>query len=127
MAKNIIFEPTGTLSVPVPDGTESGEAFILWGILPAVALTDKNEGDNITGNATVAVAPSWVADLPVKGEDGAGNAAVSIGELLFIDTDGELNVDLTNGTPFGIAMEAVSSGATDTIRVYLLPATYVPA
>lgn len=127
MATNEVFEPVGKLSVPVPEGTSSGDALLVLGIVPAVALTDEGAGGNAALHATVAINPAWVFDIPVTGEDGAGNAAVSVGELLFVDTDDEVNVDLTNGTPFGIALEAVDSGATATIRVLLLPATYVPA
>jgi hypothetical protein len=122
MATNLIFEPVGKLSVPVPDGTVSGDALIVLGTVPAVALTDKGAGGNAATDATVAINPAWVVDIPVKGEDGAGNAAISVGEQVWVDTDGEINVDLTNGTLFGIALEAVASGATTTIRVLLLPA-----
>jgi hypothetical protein len=121
MARNIVFEPTGTLSLPVPDATPAGTPLMIFGVIPAVTLTAEGEGGNAALHATCAISPSYVVDLPVKGEDGAGNAAVSIGELVVIDTDGEVNVDITNGTDYGIALEAVSSGATSTIRVLLLP------
>lgn len=122
MATNEVFEPVGKLSLPVPDGTEAGDALLVFDLIPAVALTDEGAGGNADDHATCAINPAWVFDIPVKGEDGAGNAAVSVGEVVYVDTDGEINVDLTNGTVFGIALEAVSSGATTTIRVLLLPA-----
>lgn len=122
MATNEIFEPVGKLSLPVPTDTAAGTALMVFGVIPAVTLTAEGEGGNPADHATCAIDPAWVFDLPVKGEDGAGNAAVSIGELVVIDTDGEVNVDITNGTDFGLALEAVASGATDTIRVLLLPA-----
>ena len=121
MATNEIFEPVGKLSLPVPDSTAAGTALIIFGVVPAVTITAEGEGGNAALHATCAIDPAWVFDLPVKGEDGAGNAAVSIGELVVVDTDGEVNVDITNGTDFGIALEAVASGATSTIRVLLLP------
>lgn len=121
MATNEVFEPVGKLSLPVPENTLPGVALMIFGVIPAVTLTGEGEGGNAALHATCAISPSWVFDLPVKGEDGAGNAAVSIGELVAIDTDGEVNVDITNGTDFGLALEAVASGATSTIRVLVLP------
>lgn len=122
MARNIVFDPVGTLSLPVPENTLPGVALVIFGLIPAVTLTGEGEGGNAALHATCAINPAYVVDLAVKGEDGAGNAAVSIGETVYVDTDGEVNVDLTNGTAYGIALEAVSSGATTTIRVFLLPA-----
>lgn len=121
MAKNIVFEPVGTLSLPVPSGTVSGQALVIFGLIPAVALTDRGEGGNASTHATCAITPSYVVELDVKGEDGSGNAAVSEGELVVVDTDGEVNVDITNGADFGIALSAVDSGATTKTRVLLLP------
>lgn len=121
MATNEIFEPVGKLVLPVPENTLPGVALMIFGLIPAVTLTGEGEGGNAALHATCAISPSWVFDLPVKGEDGAGNAAVSIGELVVVDTDGEVNVDITNGGDFGIALEAVASGATSTVRVLLLP------
>ncbi len=121
MATNEIFEPVGKLVLPVATDTPAGTALVVFGLIPAVTLTAEGEGGNAAGYATCAIAPAWVFDLPVKGEDGSGNAAVSVGELVVVDTDGEVNVDITNGGDLGIALEAVASGATTTVRVLLLP------
>lgn len=122
MATNEVFPPTGTLSLPVPDGTESGDPVLVFDLIPGVALTDEGAGGNADDHATVAIAPSWVFEIAVKGEDDAGNAAVAVGAVVHRDSDGEFNIDATNGVPFGFALEAVQSGATTTIRVLLLPA-----
>ena len=56
--------------------------------------------------------------MSVTGADGSGDAAVSVGAVIY-DDSGTLNVDSTNGTEFGVALEAVASGATATINVRL--------
>lgn len=112
MATNRVKETGNRLSLPVPDGTVSGDPLVI-GDLPCVAVVDKSEWT--TGDASVQTDGTFL--LAVKGEDGSGNAAVSVGEAVYIDTDGELNVDLTNGKKFGYALEAVNSGATATIEV----------
>lgn len=119
MATNEIFEPVGTLSLPVPNGTVSGQPLVLFGRIPCVALTDDGGGGNPDNYATVALNPAWVFDISVKGENDIGSAAVAVGDAVYRDTDAEFNVDAANGTLFGIALETVSSGATSTIRVLL--------
>jgi hypothetical protein len=127
MAATEVFRPdSGTLTLPVADATAAGTPVVVFGLIPAVTLTAEGEGGNAALHATCAINPAWVHDLPVKGEDGAGAAAIAIGDPLYVDTDGELNADATNGTQHSIALEAVASGATSTIRVFLLPAS-VPA
>jgi hypothetical protein len=121
MARNQVFDPTGTLSLPVPDGTESGDPLMVFDKIPAVALTDRGAGGNASTHATCAISPSWVFDLPVKGEDDAGNATLDAGDVVAEDSDGEFNGDVANGRPYGIALEAVPSGTTTTIRTLLLP------
>lgn len=121
MATNEVFSPTGTLSLPVPNGTASGDPLVLFGRIPCVALTDEGEGGNADNYATVALNPAWVFDISVKGENDLGDAGIAVGDAVYRDSDGEFNVDAVNGTLFGIALEVVTSGATDTIRVLLAP------
>lgn len=119
MATNQVFEPVGSLGdMPVADGTSSGDALLLFGEIPAVALTDEGDGGNADNHATVAIAPLWVFDIPVAGADGAGNAAVAIGDRVYVD-GAAVNADVANGDFYGWALEAVASGATTTIRVLL--------
>jgi len=57
-----------------------------------------------------------VANLPVLGADGAGSAAIAVGDRVFIDGL-ILNADDTNGIAFGTALDAVGSGLTVNIAV----------
>lgn len=118
MATNEVFEPVGKLSLPVPDGTASGDPVLIFDEIPAVALTDEGDGGNGDNVATVALNPKWVFDLAVTGADGVGNAAIAAGDRVYVD-GAQVNADVTNGTFYGWALEAVASGATTTIRVLL--------
>ena len=96
---------------PIVSGTP-----VLLGPIPGVALTDEDDDGDVT------VQFGGVYDFPVKGADGAGNAAVAVGDAVYYDagaTPDELNADDTNGALFGYALEAVASGATTTVRVKL--------
>lgn len=112
MATNRVRETGNRLSLPVPDGTESGDPLVI-GELPCVAVTD---ADAWTEGAA-SVQTDGTFRFPVKGEGPGGNEAVSVGEIVYIDTDGEMNTDETNGKRFGYALEAVDSGATAEIEV----------
>lgn len=112
MATNRVREHATRLSLPVPSGTESGDALVI-GALPCVAVTDRDT--DTAGSASVQTDGSW--SFPVHGEDGAGNAAIALGAILYIDTDGEINADVTNGKRFGYALEALASGETRDIEV----------
>ncbi|MFI7691779.1 capsid cement protein [Nonomuraea sp. NPDC049655] len=95
-----------------PATPSSGDP-VLVGQLPGVALTDEN------ADGTTTVKFNGVYDFPVKGET-TTNAAIAVGDILYYDaaaTPHKLNKDNTNGVRFGYALEAVSSGATNTIRV----------
>lgn len=118
MSTNEVFEPVGKLSLPVPDGTESGDFVLVFGEIPGVAETDEGDGGNADNHATVAINPKWVFDIAVVGADGAGNAAIDIGDRVYVD-GAVINADVTNGDFYGWALEAVASGATTTIRVLL--------
>ncbi len=49
----------------------------------------------------------------IKGEDAAGNSAVAYGDIVYVDSDGELNKDSINGTPVGMYLGAtISSGSS---------------
>lgn len=110
MATNRVREKATRLYLPVPVGTESGDPLVL-GALPCVAVTDRDAD----GNASVQTDGSFT--FPVVGEGSAGDAAIGVGDIVYIDTDGELNADSTNGDRFGYALEPVDSGATTDIEV----------
>ncbi|KAA3644552.1 MAG: hypothetical protein DWQ07_14125 [Chloroflexi bacterium] len=82
-----------------------------------VALNDEDSD----GNTVIDFGPK-VWDLSVKAENDAGNSAVAIGDALYyVDAD----IDDGSGTLskkdsgyfYGWALEAISSGQTDTIKV----------
>ncbi len=118
MATNEVFEPVGKLSLPVPDGTASGDPILIFDEIPAVALTDEGDGGNADNIASVAINPMWVFDIAVLGANNGGNVAVAVGDRVYVD-GAVINKDVTNGTFYGWALEAVASGATTTIRVLL--------
>lgn len=92
---------------------------VLVGQIPGVALTDEGGGGNVATDTTVA--RQGVFDLSVKAENNAGNVAVAVGDILYYDAAAtvKINKDNTNGVRFGYALEAITSGSTDTIRVLL--------
>lgn len=110
MATNYIQEGK-TLKLGVTASAESGAADLV-GDLAVVLLEDADDSDE----AVCAI--EGVFDLSVTGENNSGNAAISVGDKIYYD-GGTLNVDAIGGTFFGHALEAVSSGATDTIKVRL--------
>jgi predicted RecA/RadA family phage recombinase len=82
---------------------------VRYGKLTGVALTAEGAGGNASTETSVFV--------------GAGNSAVAAGDKLYYDDAGTpvINKDVTNGVFFGIALGAVTSGATATIEVLHLP------
>ena len=110
MASNMIKDEGKTLSLAISGA--SADDPVVKGQIPGVALTD-TDGD---GNVTVQL--RGVFDLSVKGVDGSGNAAVAIGDIIYF-TSGDtpkLNKK-TTGVRYGYALEAITSGSTDTIKV----------
>lgn len=116
MANNILFPGHSVnLPLPVPVGTESGDLVEIVD-LHGVALTDRDAD----GNATLKCPFAYVADLPVHAANNAGNSAVAIGDKLYYDaaeTPDEINKDGTNGKACGYALETITAGETDTIKV----------
>ncbi len=72
-------------------------------------------------DGTTVVLTRGVVDVSVKAVDGSGNAAVAVGDkLYYTDADTPPLSKKTSGARlFGHALEAVTSGATDTINVRL--------
>ena len=116
MAKNIIMETARTLSVTPTDGGAQSGAPGLFGDLPFVALTDIAKGGNPAGKCTAQF--SGVADLSVKGVNAGGNSAVAEGDVLYyVAADTPKLSKKVAGVRYGVALAAVTSGATATIRV----------
>jgi predicted RecA/RadA family phage recombinase len=95
------------------DPVGSGDP-VCVGQLPGVALTD---GDGALGTGEATVQFDGVFRLAVHGETAAGTAAIAVGDIVYLDTDGEVNIDDTNGIRYGYALEAVGDDATTTIKV----------
>lgn len=115
MATNIVFEDGNELSLTATDPATpvSGDP-VLIGQLPAVAVTDER------ADGTTSVKTNGVARLSVKGIDGGGNSAVAAGDLIYyVAADTPKLSKKNSGVRFGYALEAVTSGATATIRVKL--------
>lgn len=97
-------------------GAKLSGAILLISQMPVWLLEDTDSGNDATCEI---IGCMRVVNAAVHGEDAAGNAAIAIGNKLYIDTDGELNKDATNGVLFGYALAAVSSGATTNIDIAL--------
>lgn len=111
MATNEVFEKADTLYEAVPSGTLSGDPVVV-GQIPGVALIDRDAD----GKATITRRGAHL--LSVKGIDGGGNSAVAVGDILYhTQADTPKLSKKATGVRFGYADEAVTSGATATIRV----------
>lgn len=123
MATNIVYDPGYELSVVCSDpATPASGDPVRYGQLTGLALTDEGEGGNETTKTTVNFGP-FVADLSVKAVDANGNSAVAVGDALwYVDADTPKLSKKASGYFFGFAMEAISSGQTDTINVLHVPA-----
>jgi len=98
---------------PVNDPTFSNDG-------DAVSFGEAGIGVRVGVDATVntehvPVQTRGVFNLAVTGDDGAP-AAIAIGGIVFIGAAGALSSD-TAGIRFGIALDAVASGATTNIAV----------
>ena len=108
------------LAVPVTNPTTpaSGDP-VRFGNITGVALTAKGDGGNAAADTTVDFSPA-VYDLSVKAVNDSGNSAVAVGDKLYYDaaeTPDEINKDSTAGKAFGYALETITAGASDTIKV----------
>ncbi|MCV2395929.1 DUF2190 family protein [Actinotalea sp. M2MS4P-6] len=113
MATNVIYEYGRRLAVPCtfPATPASGDP-VIFGDLPGVAI-----GAEDTDGKTV-VQFEGVADVSVKAIDGGGNSAVAAGDVIYyVNGDTPALSKKSTGVRYGVAMEAITSGSTDTINV----------
>lgn len=118
---NLVMKEGRYLSVAATNPTTplTGQPLRL-GVLTGVAQID--EGTDVA-NETTADFGQFVADVSVKGINDSGNSAVAIGDLIYyVDADTPKLSKKASGYLFGIALETVGSGSTDTINVMHLPA-----
>lgn len=96
-------------------GAASSGDIVLVGELMHVLVLEDTDANDL---ATCELPGSTVVNLSCVGADGSGNAAIAVGDGIYLDT--VYNADDANGTLFGYALGAVSSGATTTIPVLLI-------
>ena len=110
MAKNMVHTPGNQLQVTLAD-VKSGDP-VVAGQIPAVALIDTQ------ADGTTVVKADGVFTLSVKGVDGSGNKAIAVGDIVYFTSGDTPKLGVkTAGVRFGYALEAVTSGATKTIKV----------
>lgn len=104
------------LAATQPATPASGDP-VLVGQIPGVAITDEGAGGNAATTTTIDT--GGVYDLNVEAVNNAGNVAVAVGDILYYDSAAtiKINKDVTNGVRFGYALEAITSGSSDVIRV----------
>lgn len=115
MATNIVSETSDRHTLPVGSSVDAGDHVVIAGKLNGIALTDSDADDNATVKLPF---PAFVALLPVVGNDGSP-AAIEAPAVVY-DNSGTLNSN-NSGTAFGIALEDVGSGDTETIKVLVIP------
>ena len=98
------------IKLTVGSGVVGGQ-LVKVGDITAVAITDADANDQ------AACHTKGVFTLAVLAEDDSGAQAIAEGDKLYLDGT-IINVDSTNGSACGYALEAVASG-TATIRVLL--------
>lgn len=114
MALNEKYEDANQFNVPtadtIPANAGSGDAVLVGGAMPALALTDAWTGED--GVSYLTVRTDGAHHLEVD----AAAGAVAWGNEVFIDNaTGALSN--TSGVHYGYALGAVASGATTTIPV----------
>lgn len=119
MAINEVYEKADTLYEAVPSGTLSGDP-VCVGQMPGVALIDRDTA----GKATITRIGAHnlsVAGIDSSGGSGAdANVAVAVGDILYFDVTKTPKISKrAGGIRYGYADEAITSGATATIRVIL--------
>jgi predicted RecA/RadA family phage recombinase len=111
MAKNMIQKEGKYISLSIASKLSGDPALV--GNITGVCLTDTDSA----GKVSLDLGPA-VYDLSVAAIDGSGNSAVGIGDkLYYVQTDTPKLNKKTTGTFFGYALEAITSGSTDTINV----------
>jgi predicted RecA/RadA family phage recombinase len=113
MAKNRIYAECHEVSLPVPEGTKSGDALVI-GDLPCVALVDRRAD----GKATVQTDGGY--KFSVEGKNKAGNTKIEAGQKVYLK-GGKLGANNEEGKFFGYALQEVESGKTTEIIVKVGP------
>lgn len=119
MAKNRNFADGDQLSLAptsAPGTTALSGDPVIVGQIPGVALKDAT--DTVANSGTAPIQFDGVYTLSVKAIDGGGNSAVAVGDILYyVAADTPRLSKKNTGVRFGYALEAISSGATQSIKV----------
>ena len=118
MATNSAFTQADQLSLPVAEGTESGDPVIV-GQLVGVALTDRGDGGNESTHATVKLTGAF--DLAV-----GTTSTLAVGAPVYITTAGALTPTAGTNALFGHALEEKGSSAGEVIAIRLAGASTTP-
>ena len=119
MATNSAFTQADQLSLPVAEGTESGDPVIV-GQLVGVALTDRGDGGNESTHATVKLTGAFNVSVTTTG-------TLAVGAPVYITTAGVLTPAAgTTNALFGHALETKSAANPETIAVRLAGASTTP-
>ena len=115
MAKNQKFAPSRTRSLPVPDGTVSGDP-VMVGTIAGVALTDKGAGGNTAENATVALDGAF--NLAI----GTATALVAGDKVFFVESSSSLSTTDNTGAnkTFGKVLEPKGTTAGEVVPVEIV-------
>jgi len=99
-------------------GHSSGDPVLADGVTPGVAV-----GDSTTNGTTVLVAPGAVVNLSVQAVNDSGNIVMAAGDTVYYSFGDTIVLNgKTSGIPYGILLEGIALGATDTSApVRLLP------
>jgi predicted RecA/RadA family phage recombinase len=94
---------------------------VRFGSLTGVAVTNEGEG-GCAATETMVKFDEGVYDVSVAAVDDNGNSAVAVGDTIyFVDGDSPHLSKKAAGYAFGHALEAITSGSTDTIKVRHCP------
>lgn len=97
-------------------GLESGDVGNLPGDSSLSYVAHEDTGNSVSGLTVVNLPVLFAKELTVKGENNAGNVAVSLGDRIYKDGN-DFNRDSTDGTMVGVALGTVASGGEEDILV----------
>lgn len=113
MAQNGVFDSDNSMSVVASDpATPASSDPVRVGDMVGVAETDER------ADGTTTVRFNCTRKVSVKGVNAGGNSAVAVNDVIYyVDADTPKLSKKVAGTRAGIALEAITSGSTATIRV----------
>lgn len=115
MAKNISYNFIDQVTLPVTEGTKSGDPVVVGGLV-GVAVNDRDSD----GNSEVKIKGAPAVAVSVKAIDVTGDSAVAKGDKIYlVDADTPKLSKKATGTLYGYAYGTITAGGTATIDVIL--------